>query len=78
MRESLAGDHESWRALIASNATAVRERFSLESTGADLAAIYQSLMNSAPCEAIAGLPESGKILDAFLDVRRLNPVRVEP
>lgn len=77
MAESLSDDGMNWKALIESNASVVRREFSLEGTARRLQSIYSALSNSSQGE-IGCVPEPSAILDAFLDIERLRPVRVEP
>ena len=61
--------------LVNANAEAVRREFSLQPSGARLAAVYRSILNSsAGCE-IQPLADPGSILDRFLDFGRFRLLR---
>jgi len=78
MRDSLNYDDQYWQPLIESNATAVRNGFSLDSSARDLERVYQALLDAPTDQPVETLPNPENILYAFLDVTRLAPVRVEP
>lgn len=78
MQTSLTGDEHAWLPTIAANAEAVRRGYSLAATAANLTAIYGTLLASATHNSVSALPHPERVLTAFLNVRRLAPVRVEP
>ena len=63
--------------LIAENAAAVRSFASLEVSGRRLADLYETVSRNDSSAASDGLDQGGRILDAFLDVSRFHPIRVE-
>jgi hypothetical protein len=77
MRDSLHRDADHWHPLIESNATAVRNGFSLDASARDLERVYQALLDAPTDQPVVALPRPENILNAFLDVTRLAPVRVE-
>ncbi len=85
MRDALDFESDRWGPLIEANASAVGDGFSLHNTAADLMSVYGTLF-AAPCietcsqpsDDVDSLPEPDNILNAFLDISRLCPVRIEP
>ena len=77
MRDSLDRAAKHWQSLIESNATAVRSGFSLDAAARDLERVYQALLDARTDQPVVALPRPENILNAFLDVTRLAPVRVE-
>jgi hypothetical protein len=69
-------DRHTQRALVASNAEVVRRRFSLEAVGQQLRAAYAAVGESSPCGS-QELEGSPILLDAFLNLARFHPIRVE-
>lgn len=77
MQDSLTGDSDRWNPQITSNAAAVQNGFSLNASARDLERVYQTLLASPTDQPVTALPQPENILNAFLDVNRLCPVRVE-
>lgn len=74
--DSLATDSQVFGPLIARNAAAVREHWSLEASAGRLEAVYRSVM-TCPCSGtIGGLEHPERILEQFLSIDRLYPLRV--
>jgi len=65
------GDEE----IVTSNARVVRREFSLEPSGARLAAIYDSVLNSPRGQQIHPLTRPGAILERFLEFKRFRLLR---
>lgn len=61
--------------LLRANAGVVHREFSLEPSGARLAAVYQSVLESPRGHEIRPLARPGAILDHFLDVARFRLLR---
>ncbi len=61
--------------LVRANAGVVRRKFSLEPSGARLAAVYQAILESPRGHEIQPLARPGAILDHFLDVARFRLLR---
>ena len=70
------GDADS-AAVVEPNADVVRDNYSLLSSGGRLHQIYQAVWNSPTQVEVSGLPQGKMILDSFLDLRRLHPIRLE-
>lgn len=64
-------------ATIAANADVVRSVFSLVASGKRLKQLYGCVMESHVETDIQSLPHPDRILNAFLDVQRLRPLRFE-
>ncbi len=64
-------------ALVGRNAHAIRDGYSLEVSGRRLRELYGSVMASECDEDIRPLPHGERILDSFLDISRLHPIRLE-
>ncbi|MGM0489084.1 MAG: hypothetical protein ACQESR_20275 [Planctomycetota bacterium] len=60
---------------ISRNAQVVRDHYSLEPSGARLHELYRTVLDSPRGEQYE-LPEGSSMLDAFLSLRRFNPVRI--
>ncbi len=78
MRDSVDRDPGHWQPLIASNEAAVRSGFSLGASARDIQRVYQALLDTPADQPVAAMPSPENILNAFLDITRLAPVRVEP
>ncbi len=63
--------------LVSSNAAAVRENFSLESAGRRLDRIYRTLSASPKIDRLEPPEEGLNMLQAFLSLPRLQPLRIE-
>ena len=63
--------------IIAENADVVRKIYSLKASGAKLKQLYDCVMESDVEAEIQPLTHGGRILNTFLDVTRLHPVRFE-
>lgn len=63
---------------IAANAMVVRDHYSLVALGKQLAAVYTQVMKSDYDSNTTSPANGGAVLDAFLRIDRLHPVRVEP
>jgi hypothetical protein len=74
--EALACRADTSQALISHNADVVRRSYSLAACGGRLSRLYQTVAASrrTPPEPLAN---GSAVLDSFLDLRRLNPVRIE-
>jgi glycosyltransferase involved in cell wall biosynthesis len=70
-------DGDSARDVILANARSVRRHYSLEAIGERLLDVYQSLAGSPGPIRLERLPAGRAILDAFLDIRRLHPIRLQ-
>ncbi len=70
-------DRESEHDMIAANARLVRRHWSLEAIGGRLVDVYQSLSASEPTDRLEPLPAGRAILNTFLDIRRLHPIRLQ-
>ena len=73
----LAVPRDDRSAQIASNAAAAAEHFSLAAISAALAEVYRQLLASHPSGRTDPLPRGEAILEAFLGIDRLHPIRVE-
>ena len=73
----LAANAQDCQDCIQENAAVIRQRFSLTAAGRRLADVYQQIMASANDTPLEPLSAPGKILDSFLHLRRLHPVRLE-
>ncbi len=62
---------------VEGNAQRVREKYSPEAVGGLLADVYQAVMQDPPCEQVEHAEGGGSILDSFLRLERLCPVRIE-
>jgi hypothetical protein len=78
IRQALAENDAACRELVASNAAAVGGGFSLQSTAADLTSTYAALTASGADGPVTALDKPENILQAFLDISCLHPVRFEP
>jgi hypothetical protein len=58
------------------NAEVVRQNYSLKASGRRLRELYQNVLDS-PRRQPYGLECGSTILEAFLSLTRLNPVRIE-
>jgi len=67
-----------WTDLVKANADAVRNGFSLEHSARDLLTVFRTLLQTPATGPVQSLPHPERILDAFLDISHLCPVRVEP
>ena len=63
------------RELVQTNASVVHREFSLQPSGARLAAVYDTVANSARNHEIGPLDHPGAILDRFLDFSRFRLLR---
>lgn len=63
--------------LIAENVDIVRKAYSPEAVGLKIAAVYRAVMADDPPGKVEPAPAGASILDSFLRLDRLNPVRVE-
>ncbi len=63
--------------VVAANARLIRRHWSLEAIGERLLGVYRSLAASGPTDRLEPLPAGRAILDAFLDIRRLHPIRLQ-
>jgi len=63
--------------VIESNAQAVRRCYSLEVCGRRLRGIYESVVAGDRVNGVEPLAHGERILDAFLDLERFHPIRVE-
>jgi FMN phosphatase YigB (HAD superfamily)/glycosyltransferase involved in cell wall biosynthesis len=70
-------DCDSGRDVILANARSIREHYSLEAIGKRLLGVYQSLAGSPRPNRLEPLPAGRAILDAFLAIRRLQPIRLQ-
>ena len=62
---------------IEANASIVRYVYSLAECGLRLRNLYQKVMSSAPAAELQPPPAGSEILNSFLDVQRLCPIRFE-
>ncbi len=62
---------------IAHNRVVISEDYSLEVFGKRLYQLYQKILSSEDVGRLNALPAGTSILDTFLDVRRLRPVRTD-
>lgn len=69
-------DEELQAETIARNAEHVRQRYSLKAAGGQLVKIYQAILAGETGDNRAALPHGQAILQSFLDVRRLHPIRL--
>jgi hypothetical protein len=76
MRGGLAGNPTPTADLVQRNATAVRRAYSLESSGQRLRGLYQQVLAS-PRRTPQVLEHGSAVLDAFLGLARLHPIRIE-
>ena len=65
------------RGLVANNAEAVRENYSLRAAGRRLHAIYSTVCASRREDRLAPPRHGHRVLASFLDVTRLQPLRTE-
>lgn len=72
-----AFDTSSQASLIASNAESVRREYSPEAVGNRLVSIYQKVLADSTGQPTTPAPAGESILEAFLRLDRLNPVRIE-
>lgn len=72
-----AGDAGAYNSPVAQNADVVRRVYSLPAAGRRLRRLYETVMASPVGAAPAALPAAGHILNAFLNVARLHPIRFE-
>lgn len=61
---------------IGHNAQAVRDNYSLESSGMRLRTLYETVLQSPRCRRHP-FPDQSSILDAFLSLQRFHPIRVD-
>ena len=59
------------------NAEVVRNNYSLEGCGVRLRRLYEMILGGKVSTVLQPLPDADRILDAFLDLSRLHPVRFE-
>ncbi len=76
-RVAAAFDVDSAEPLIARNAEAVRQTYSLEASGRRLLRLYEHVAASPVGAELQDLPAADQILGAYLDVSRLYPIRFE-
>lgn len=65
------------QALIEANAERVREAYSPEAIGERLCAIYSRLLEAEPCGTVESPSNGTAILDHFLRLDRMMPIRIE-
>lgn len=63
--------------MIKQNAEIVRQTYSLEAGGRRLRDLYQTVLASPISSHLGALPSGQSILNAFLDIQRLHPMRWE-
>jgi glycosyltransferase involved in cell wall biosynthesis len=63
--------------VILANARSIRQHYSLQAIGQRLVSVYQALAGGPPPDRLEPLPAGREILDAFLDIRRLHPIRMQ-
>ncbi len=76
MIAGLAGEPDDALDRVERNASAVRRSFSLESSGQRLRQVYRQILVS-PREELTHLEHGSKILDSFLGLSRLYPLRID-
>ena len=77
LESSFGVDRKSAATTIEEQAEVVRRHYSLQAVGKRLAQIYRSLIISAPGGETEPLPHGEAILNTFLQLRRLHPIRLE-
>ena len=75
---ALMANRDSASDVIQRNAMAVQDGFSLEVSGRRLHSLYQLIRRSPVEDHTFGLQRDDSILDSFLDLTRLQPIRLEP
>lgn len=76
-RVAAALDADASEPLIARNAEAVRQTYSLEAAGRRLRRLYDHVAASPVDADFKDLPAADQILSAYLDISRLHPIRFE-
>ncbi len=74
--DSFALESEAMAGTIAENAAAVGQHFSAASCGRHLMDIYERVVSSQRSDTLQPLSEGSAVLDSFLDITRLNPIRL--
>lgn len=69
-------DGQSAGDVVVANARSIRRHYSLAVSGERLLDAYRSLAAGPPPDRLEPLPAGRAILDAFLDIRRLQPIRL--
>ena len=75
---SLACNAADFQPLIDRNADAVREHWSLEASSKRLEGVYRSVMSSGCSETVGVVESPERVLEQFLSIDRLYPLRVAP
>ena len=77
MSAALQSSDESLAELIRHNAEVVRSEYSLPAFGQRLQSVYGRISQSQRVNRIESLSDGDRVLDAFLSLSRLHPIRIE-
>lgn len=75
LHDAIFGDAAQNAPDLEHNRTVVSEHYSSAAIGKRLAGLYETVSKS-PCSAVTQVSNAGALLDFFLDIRRMNPVRL--
>ena len=78
LKDALEMSRECIQPLVQCNQAVVRQAYSLEAAGRQLVELYRAVLaDNSQDNEIESLPHGDLILKSFLDVSRLQPIRLE-
>ena len=77
LKQTFRIDPDTTAEMIEKYAGIVREKFSVQSAGRQLRQVYQRVGHSPGGGNVEPLPRGQAILNSFLNIRRLHPIRLE-